>query len=182
MKYFLIIGFLCVTIPVFTQPSDFILLKQRNKTIATYFSGSTITFTSNTGAAMEANITQIKNDTLFLREYIIRQVPTQLGVYILDTLGSYPHAYHYNQIYAIGRSGRHFDLSGSGAVLMGGGILLTVGSAIVYFADRNKFSPELMAAAVALGGLGYILSKQGNKGMVIGKKYSLVYVKATAKK
>ena len=42
----------------------FILLKKNNRTIATYFSGGTIIFTSNSGAYIEANITSIKNDTL----------------------------------------------------------------------------------------------------------------------
>lgn len=178
MKKLLIIPFCLLTYITFAQASDFILLKKRDKTIGTYFSGGIITFTSNTGAYMEANILRIKKDTLFLKEYIVRPVMTELGVYILDTLGSYLHSYNYKQIFSIAKTGRHFDVGGSGAALLGGGILLTLASGIVYLADRNKFSPELLGAGIALGGLGYILSKQGGKGMVIGKKYKLEYVQA----
>ena len=108
-------------------------------------------------------------------------MPTQLGIYILDT-NFYYYQNSYHQIKAIGKSGRHFDWAGSGAVLMGGGILLTVASGVVYLADNKKFSPELLIAAVGLTGVGYLLSKQSGKGMVIGKKYSLLYVKASDNK
>ena len=178
MKKLLIIPFCIFTYLTFAQASDFILLKKRNITIATYFSGGTISFTTNTGAFMEANILRIKNDTLFLKEYIVKLAMTQLGVYILDTLGSYLHSYHYKEIFSIAKTGRHFDVGASGAALMGGGILITLASGVVFLADNKKFSPELLVAGIALGGLGYILSKQGGKGMVLGKKYKLEYIQA----
>jgi len=175
--------FLCLFIytQTFAQPSDFILLKKNNRTVSTYFAGSNINFTSASGTYIQAIINSINNDTLFLKEYIVRQVPTQLGVYILDTSFYYAQ-FHYNQIKAIGKTGRRFDLGGSGAALMGGGILLTVASGVVYLADNKKFSPELLAASVGLFGVGYLLSKQSGKGMVIGSKYSLVYIKAADNK
>ena len=61
---------------------------------------------------------------------------------------------------------------------MGGGIFITLASGVVFLADNKKFSPELLVAGIALGGLGYILSKQGGKGMVLGKKYKLEYIQA----
>lgn len=103
---------------------------------------------------------------------------TQLGVYILDT-SFYYYQYHYKDIAAIGKTGRRFDWSGSGGALMGGGLLLTIASGVVYLADNKKFSPELLAASVGLAGVGYLLSKSGSKGMVIGKKYSMEYIRAT---
>jgi hypothetical protein len=39
-----------------------------------------------------------------------------------------------------------------------------------------------MGAAAALAGVGYLLSRVNNKGIVIGKKYSFVYVQAIAAK
>jgi len=167
---------------LFSQSADFILFKKNNRTIGTYYAGNNIAFTTQQGIYMDAQITKIKNDTLFLRQFIVRQVPTDLGVYILDTVSSYRYQYHYNQIKAIGRTGRQFNLSASAASLMGGGLLLTVGSAIVYFADREKFSPQLMIGAIGLGGIGYLMAKLGGKGMIIGKKYSLVYVEVSNSK
>lgn len=178
MKQWVLLFSIFITIHSYAQPSDFILLKKNDRTITTYFAGTNIHFVSQSGAFIEANITRIKNDTLFLKGYITRQVPTALGVYILDT-SFYYYQYHYNQIKAIGKTGRHFDWGGSGAALMGGGALLTVAGGVVFLADNKKFSPQLLAASVGLFGLGYLLSTQSGKGMVIGNKYSLLYIKAS---
>lgn len=181
MKKLLLLVFVFTTAASFGQASDFILFKKKDRTLKTYFAGGQISFTAVSGAYIEANITAIKNDTLFLKQYIVRQVPTQLGVYVLDTSFYYAQ-YHYNQILSIGKTGRHFDWGGSGAALMGGGLLLTVASGVVYLADNKKFSPELLGASVGLFGVGYLLSRASGKGMIIGKKYSLVYIKATDNK
>lgn len=160
----------------FAQSSDVILLKRHKKTINRYFSGTDIALTTNTGVYLNAQIVKIKNDSLFLRQFDIRQVPTQLGVFILDTVATYYYKYHYNQIKAIGKTGRRFNLSGSGASLLGGGILLTLASGVVFLVDRDKFSPALLIASASLATVGYVMSKTSGKGMIIGKKYSLVYL------
>lgn len=176
MKYAILIIFFFIGQHLFCQSADFILFKKNHKTIGTYYAGNTINFTNQQGSYIEALITQIKNDTLFLRQFVVQQVPTNLGVYILDTVASYRYQYHYNQIKAIGKSGSKFNVSASAATLMGGGVLLTVASAVVYLADREKFSPKLMIGGAALAGIGYLMARLGGKGMIIGKKYSLVYV------
>lgn len=181
MKKLLLLFFIIHATTSFAQTGDFILFKHKDRTIKTFFSGSQINFTSVNGAYIEASITAIKNDTLYLKEFIIRQVPTQLGVYILDT-SFYYEKYHYRQILSIGKTGRRFDWNGSGAALMGGGMLLTVASGVVFLADNKKFSPELLGAAIGLGGIGYLMSRASGKGMIIGKKYSLVYIKAADNK
>jgi len=177
MKTLLYIFFILLVASAKPQSSDFILLKKKGQTVKTYFTGSKIIFTSTTGASIEANILAVRNDSIFLKQYITRPVMTQLGYYILDT-SFYYYQYHYNQIAAIGKTGRRFDWRGSGGALMGGGLLLTVASGVVYLADNKKFSPELLAASVGLFGVGYLLSRASGKGMVIGKKYSLEYIKA----
>lgn len=173
-------GMFCVA-GVYAQASDFMLFKKKGITKKTYFTGSTIVFTSKSGANIEANILAIRNDSLFLRQYITRPVMTQLGVYVLDT-SFYYYQYHYRDIAAIGKTGRRFDWASSGGALMGGGLLLTVASGVVYLSDNKKFSPELLGAAVGLMGVGYLLSRSGGKGMEIGKKYSLEYIRASDNK
>ena len=168
---FLLTGYQAVA-----QSSDVILLKKHNKTIKRYFSGTDIDLTTKNGVYLNAEIIKIKNDSLFLRQFDIRQIPTQLGVYILDTVATYYYTYHYNDIKAIGRSDKNFNLSGSAATLLGGGLLLTVASGVVFLVDREKFSPALMIASASLATIGYVMAKTGGKGMIIGKKYSLVYL------
>ena len=159
------------------QSSDFIILKKKNKTVKMFYTGSNIEFVTNTGAYRNAVITKIKNDSIFLKEYIINRIPTTLGFYITDTLGSYHFDYNYKQIAYFGRVNKKFNVGGSGAALMGGGTLLTLASGVVYVVDRKNFSPALMLSAIGLAGLGYLMNKASSKGITIGKNhYRLQYM------
>jgi len=161
----------------FAQQADFLVLKKKNKGIGTYFAGGNIEFTAESGAHISALINAIKNDTIYLQEFVVRMLPTVFGTYILDTAGSYHYKYHYNQIKAIGKQERkNFNLSGSGAALLGGGTVLTLASGVVYLADREKFSAPLLFASMGLGVVGYFLCKDRTHGMTIGKKYKLEYM------
>lgn len=173
LLFFLLIAF---SYQASAQGSDVLLLKKNDKTIRRYFAGTDIEITTTTGAYVNGYITKIINDSLFIKVFVIRQMPTQLGVYVLDTVTTYYYKYHYNQIKSIGKPGKGFDMSASAASLMGGGALLMVGSGVVYLADREKFSPPLLIASAALAGVGYLMAKTGGKGMPIGKKYTLVYL------
>ena len=160
------------------QQSDFIVLKKKNKTVATYFAGNHIEFISTGGAYRNALITGIQNDSIFLKEFLVHRIPTTIGTYILDTAGSFSYQYHYLQIHSFGPPNtKGFNIAGSGAALVGGATLLILGSGIVYISDREKFSPNLLWGSAVLGGLGYLMSKSGNKPIVVGKrKYHLHYM------
>jgi hypothetical protein len=166
---------------VYAQPSDFIILKKNNKTIRSYYAGSQIEFVSTSGAYRNALINRIVNDSIFMQEFLVRQVPTTLGFYVTDTAGSFRYTYRYDEIGSIGpKEKKGFNVKGSGAALLGGGIVLTLASGVVYLADREKFSPALLIASAGLAVAGYFMSKSGSKGIVIGKKnYRLEYIKVT---
>jgi len=181
MKFILSI-LLFISINSFAQQADFIILKKHNKKIKTWFAGDNIVFTTVTGANINATITGMKDDTLYLQEFVVRRLMTVYGAYINDTAGSYHYKYHYNQIKVIApQERRGFNLQASGYGLMGGSILLTFGSGLVYLFDRKKFSAPLLGAAVGLGVVGYFLSKVGTKGMTIGRKYKLEYMNMSNK-
>lgn len=180
MRYFYFAFLFLISVECFSQPSDFIILKKKGKTIHSYYAGTSIEFITKSGAYRNGLINKIKNDTLYIQEFLVRQIPTTLGTYILDTAGSFRYAYHYNQLHSFGPKKQKFNLKGSGASLIGGGILLILGSSVVYLADRDKFSPELLGAAVALTGLGYLLNHSGSKGIIVGKKgYVIAYMNMT---
>lgn len=181
MRWIFFLLFLSVA-AAHAQPSDFIILKKKDKTIRSYYAGTQIEFVSTTGAYRNAVITRIVNDSIFLQEFIVRTVMTQLGFYIVDTAGSYFYKYHYKQISSIGKQQKGFNLSGSGAALMGGGAILILANGVVFLVDKKKFSPALLIASAALAGIGYLMSRSGSKGMQIGKKnYRLEYIKVTGK-
>lgn len=168
----------------FAQSADFVQLKKNNKTVAAFYSGMDISFTSEAGSFINAHINGIKDDTLYLQEFIVRYLPTNIGTYITDTVGSYRYKYHYNQIAAIGRTAKtNFNVKGSGAALLGGGAVLTLASGIVYVADKEKFSAPLLIASAGLGTLGYFMAKGKKNGnaYIIGKKYKLVYMNMSNK-
>ena len=166
---------LLISTASFSQSADFIQLKKNNKLVTTFYSGMNISLTAQSGANITALINGIQNDTIYLQEFII----------IVDTVGSYRYKYHYNQVAAIGKKEKtNFNTKGSGAALFGGGALLTLASGVVYVADRKKFSLPLLLTSVGLGTIGYFMAKgkKGGSGMVIGKKYKLVYMNMSNKK
>jgi len=177
MRYFILPLLIFSVVNTHAQSSDFIILKKKNKTIHSYYAGTQIEFVATNGAYRDALITKIANDTIFLQEFMVRQVQTNLGFYITDTAGSFRYAYDYRQIASFGKKQKGFNVRGSGAALFGGGTILTLGSGIVYLADRKKFSPALMITSAALAAVGYLMMRSGNKGIVIGKKnYRLEYI------
>ena len=183
-KYVPVAGccFLLIVLSVssYAQPSDFIILKKGDKTIKSYFAGTQIEFVTTNNVYKNAVIKRVHNDSLFIQEFIVRTVMTQMGFYVTDTLGSYSYAYNYRDIKYIGKKQKGFNVQGSGAALLGGGILLTVASGVVYLADRKKFSPWLMGGGAGLAGIGYLLTKLGGHPIVIGKKkYRLEYMKVS---
>ena len=179
MRNFILILLIFAGYVLKAQPSDFIILKKKIKTVKLFYKGSQIEFVTNTGAYRNALIKDVKNDSIFLQEFLINRIPTSLGFYVIDTVGSFRYAYNYKQIYHFGKENKKFNVAGSGATLLGGGALLIVASGVVYLADNKNFSPTLLAAGAGLAAVGYLLSKGSNKGITIGKKnYRLQYINA----
>ena len=162
------------------QPSDILILKKRSHPLQTFFPGSEIAFNTSNGY-YNGFIQSIQRDSLFLLQYDIRQIPTTLGIYILDTVATYHFAVNYKQITGFGKTGyKKFDWSASGGALAGGGVLITVvGLGTWLFTKPNTryyASPYLVGGAALLAGIGYLLARSNGKGMEIGKKYSLQYL------
>jgi hypothetical protein len=129
----------------------------------------------------DAVVRYINHDTIFLVQYDIRQVPTSLGIYMLDTLGTYPFSVNYKDIISLGKDrNKNFDLGSSGGVLLGGGGLITlVGLGTWIFTKPNTqyhASPYLVGGAAILAGVGYLMAKASVKKMMLGKKYTLQYI------
>ncbi len=164
-----------------SQPSDLLVLKKNNRTVQSFFPGNEISFSTSSKYYYDCFIKNINHDSLFLIQYDIRQMPTTLGVYVLDTVATYPFAINYKEITGFGKDrNKNFNWSGSGGVLLGGGTLLTlVGLGTWVFSKPNTqyyASPYLVGGSALLAGVGYLLAKSGNKQMILGKKYSLEYI------
>ncbi len=179
MKYIFFFLLILFSHTADAQSADFLLLKKHNKTIKSYYAGVNIELITKSGIYKNATINKIQNDSIFLQEFLISKSMTSMGFYVIDTLGSFHYAYHYKDILSIIKKSKdNFDWSASGATLLGGGILLTAASGVVYLADKEKFSPQLLIAGSGLSVIGFFLSKIKPKNVIIGKRnYRLQYVK-----
>jgi hypothetical protein len=163
-----------------SQPSDILILKKNSRSLQTFFPGSAIKFFS-ASSYYDGYVTSIYKDSVFIIQYDVRQIPTTLGVYILDTVGVYNFGVNYKDIIGFGKDrNKKFSWAGSGGALLGGGTLLTVvGLGTWIFTKpytRYYASPYLIGASAILAGIGYILTKSNGKGILLGKKYSLEYI------
>ncbi len=160
--------------------TDFIVLKKNDRTLKTLFAGSEASFTTSL-RYYSGRIDAVEKDSIYLLEYDVRQVATNLGVYILDTVATYRMGVYYRDILKIQNKRKGFNLAASGASLLGGGILLTtIGLATWIFTkpgDQYHASPKLVIASAILGAAGYALLKMNGNNYPIGKKYQLQYIR-----
>lgn len=179
MRYFFIICILLFSSWTVSAQSDLLVLKKNGRTIETFFPGSQIYF-STIDRDYNAYVTSIQRDSIFLVQYDIRKQYTNLGVYVLDTVGQYRYGVGYKQVTGFLKERSNF-VSGSGGALMGGGVVLaTAGLATWVLAKpdtRYYARPELVIVAAALAGVGYLMTRVGGKTMHLGRKYSLHYIK-----
>jgi hypothetical protein len=165
----------------FCQPSDFIVLKKGQHVVKTFFPGSYVSFKTDKGF-YGGKILSFKKDSLFMEQYDVRQVPTNLGVYMLDTIATWRIAFNYHDIIQIeNRKRRGFNWQASGGSLLGGGILLTtVGLGTWIFTKpgtQYHAGPAFVGVSAALAGIGYLLLKSNPSYVSLGKKYNLEYIK-----
>ena len=167
----------------FSQGSDFIVVKKNNRNVKTFFAGSQIEFETSTGY-YGGQISGIRKDTLYLLQFDIRQIPTKLGVYVLDTAAIYRLQFNYKDILAVGsQKQKGFNLSASGGSLFGGGLLLTtVGLGTWLFTKPGTqyyASLYLVGSGAILAGAGYLLLRSNSGNYKMGKKYSIEYIKVS---
>lgn len=163
-----------------SQPSDLLILKKHHHTVKNFLAGSNIAFETK-GGYYEGLINAIQRDSVFITEFDIRQVPTHLGVTVMDTVASYRLGFNYREITKIeDQRKKGFSRSASGGSLFGGGVLITaVGLGTWVFTKPGTqyyASPYIVAGAAALAAIGYLLLRSGEN-YSIGRKYTVEYVK-----
>lgn len=172
------------------QPSDYILLKQRNnRTLKTYYPGSFISAITYDGFGLNGIIIAIRNDSIIVQQHETKLVPSEFGQKI-DTF-RYTMGVYYNQIKKFNFV--KYDVAGRKAglaqvtipkLLIIGGLgfmgleLINTAYRRESLTQNNKLESLSIAAGVAATGfLWKFISKNRNK---VGGKYRVVYIKATA--
>lgn len=178
----IMMGFLFISYAAIAQ-GDMLFLKKKGKVVKTFYTGSVIDYDIGMGA-QEAQIENMRDDTLFLIQYQVQRMMSTFGTIIWDTVAAYRSEIGYNEIQALSkpRTGA-FTLNTMGATLFGSGALLTVGGLLTrVFAKKDTryyASSTFLITSAALTATGYLLMlNKPEKKWVIGKKYSLQYIGA----
>jgi hypothetical protein len=196
LRLFLPILFLSISLIAIAQPSDYIVLKKKNtRTLKTYFPGAFISAATYTGFNLSGIIKQIRNDSVFIEQQEVRQVPTPFGVPALDTI-IHMVSLHYTEIrayyYASDRPSNSGQKRSYGAALLQNAMILGGTAFIVLelvntayrnesLSDGNKLTVIAIAAGVAITGIVWKhLQKRSNNSDP--KKYKVIYVNMSAKK
>jgi len=178
------------------QPSDYIVLKKRNnRTLKTYFQGSFISAITYTGFTLSGIIRQIKNDSVFIEQREVRQVPTQFGTPALDTIYRTIRL-HYKEIMTFnytnnkagngprlrrsfvgGKLPRIMGLGGAGFIVLE---LVNTAYRGESLSEGNKLTVLAIAAGVAA--TGFLWQHLQNRNARAGTKYVVVYVNMSIKK
>jgi hypothetical protein len=184
-----ILSFLFITTSGLAQASDFISIrKKNNRTVKTYFPGVAIKFQTTFFRMVEGQIVQIKNDSVFVKQWDIRIVPTSLGVTVVDTAGSYITTVHYKEIKVVywDKRKKLHEFITDGSLLMIGGTGYAALNVIngAYLKEPITDSRNLRSLGTALGaaGTGYLLSRLNRKEAKFERKYRVYYIRMNEKK
>jgi hypothetical protein len=158
LKLLLLAILLSISAKNFSQASDFITVKKHNnRTIKTFFPGVPISFVTVYKRPVNGMITDIHHDSIFVKEWDIRVVPTNFGVTMLDTAGVYITGFHYKEIATIDVSDRtKFQQVTPGRILIIGGIGYTALNIIngAYLHEPITDSRNLKNLGIATGAVG----------------------------
>jgi hypothetical protein len=160
--------------------NDLLVLKKKNQIVKTWVRGSSISFQFSNKQWLQAIIKTIRNDSLLLDIYVLRQVANQFGLPTIDTGKIGLLKLHIKEIYALPKAKQ------GGGMFTSGAFFKIAGGAYIFFNVFNSlthgeqvFSSDNMPGigiALAVIGVGIILGATHETDVVLGKKYSLATI------
>jgi hypothetical protein len=186
-KIILLIIILSGTLLSFSQQSDFIVLKKRNnRTVKTFYTGSFISGQTYNGFNINGFITDIRNDSIFIRQEQTQAVPTEFGSTldtIVFTVGiDYREImrFNYTKKYKWGGKRGFVQVAIPKIMMLGGvGFIVLESVNTIYrkesFNESGKLASLGIAAGIAVAG--YMWQHIQDKSNKAGGKYKVVYIK-----
>ena len=169
----------CVITSTFAQ-SDFIQLKKRNKVIQSWFKDNYIYLQLQNDQWINAVIYNIKDDSLYLRPYVVQTFVNRIGLNFLDTTFYGLMPVHFKNIKAFPKDDEAFSYVKNGAIFdiaAGGYIVLNVINTLSN--NEPVFGPDnLPKLGIAAGvlAIGIVLGLTHKTTYNIGKKYHIEYI------
>jgi hypothetical protein len=158
--------------------SDFIVVKKRNnRTVKTFMPGSTITITTFQDYTLSGPVDTIRDDSIFVRMYNIRVMPTQFGTTIIDTAGSNVRGVHYKDIQKIDVGKKEsFVFVKNGTLFM----VVGLGYIALNLINGAYLHEPADGAAIAIAGgvaaAGFIMNRIYHNRKKHGKLYKIEYI------
>ena len=189
MKFLLLLLLVALSSSTYCQQSDFIVLKKRNnRTVKTYFPGTFISGLTYTGFRLNGLIREIRNDSVFLEQQEVFQVPTPFGVPRLDTV-VHTIGLHYTEIsqfFFSGGAGSSTRKRGFAQVsiprlmVLGGSAFIVLELVNTVYRKEslnqdNKITSLAIAGAIA--GAGFLWQQLQQQSTKAGGKFKVIYVK-----
>jgi len=178
MKHLLIIIVVFSSLTAVAQ-GDFILLRKNNVVIQSYFKGSYFTGQLNNGQWVEGRIMQIKDDSLFMEQMEVRQVPSIFGTPMLDTVRYGLLKLSLKDIHALPKKEHGIGIVNNGSLFMVGAAgyaVLNIVNGLTQSGQQPITSSQnIINLSIAAGVFlfGEILHWTHHKYIIIGKKYQL---------
>jgi hypothetical protein len=164
------------------QMGDFISLKKPNgRHVGSYFRGSRISFQHVNGQRIDGYVDDVRNDSLFVRQWQVQTFMTTLGTTKVDTVGYFIHRLHYKEIFSIfpeKKESWRFVKNGSIFMIAGGGYALLNVINGAYLDEPIDDPDNLRSLGIAAGvaGFGFILNRIYHKKQKTGKQYKIEYI------
>jgi len=176
-KIILLISFAFCTMMASAQ-SDFIVVKKRNnRTVKTFMPGSPITITTFQDYTLSGPVDTIRDDSIFVRMYNIRVMPTQFGTTIIDTAGSNVRGVHYKDIQKIDVGKKEsFVFVKNGTLFMVAGLGYIVLNLINGAYLHEPPSGGSIAIAGGVAAVGFIMNRIYHSRKKHGKLYKIEYI------
>jgi hypothetical protein len=99
LRFYFLLFFIGISYLSFSQSSDIINVTRRNgRHLKSFFAGSAITFQTTRGNYVNGIIKSIKNDSLFVKTYVMGRYMTQYGFTVIDTANVFTNGFSYKEI------------------------------------------------------------------------------------
>jgi hypothetical protein len=182
-KLLLFFLFCHVQLSSIAQLKDYITVQKKSgKVIKSFPIKAQLIFYTKENYLVDGYIDDIRNDSVFVKRYLVKYLPTNVGLTYIDTVGSDVSGFHYKELYRVKvfNKKRFVWPMVGGALLLGGfaKFVLTLVNGL-YFRD-NLTSPDnlkkfgIATGALALGYFGEPIFAINNFSK---KKHRVVYIK-----
>lgn len=181
MKNIVLLLLLIISTRSPAQTNDWMVLKKKDLTVKTYFSGNYIRFQLDNYQWIEGDIKFFRNDSIFLMQRREQVLYNAWGLPVRDTLDMGILAYGIKEIYAV-------PLEKTGVTIFEDGTLLQViGAGYIALNAINSialhdpfFAAENLAKVGVTAGvfmIGKVLQWNHPTKVILGKKYKLASIK-----